>query len=285
MSQHQKDHTYAYLTITGEGDAQQLIKNHNLKGFEGWNKGEIAEGKYQFDQMCIKLNLDEVDFFNTEWLTQIDYNSRKLCQLPAQLSKTVHIVTHSENMQGAGFHLSRESIRTLAKNQLAFHLHGYRDADDGHDFPGAVTIKRSEAPAQLFQRAYFSVGSRIHSAQYMLDILKLDILKLEADKFWSIGDYWRTLANQEIQYRHFSRISITSGLPEQASLPQHISALLDKLETRMDNIWQLARDFNIDMGIASTGHMSNPHHLLVSADTIQRIAGLGLSLDMNLYFG
>lgn len=279
MSQHQKDHTYAYLTITGEGDAQQLIKDYNLKGFEGWNKGKVAEDKYQFDQMCIKLNLGEVDFFHTQWLAQIDYNSHKLCQLSAQLSKTLHVVTHSTNMQGAGFHLSRESIRTLAQNQLAFHLHGYRDVDDGHDFPGAVIIQSSNTPAQLFQRAYFSVGSRIHSAQYMLDILKL-----EADKFWSIGDYWRTLANQEIQHRHFSHISIASGLSEQASLRQHISALLDKLETRMENIWQLARDFNIDMGIATTGHMSNPHHVLISADTIQRIASLGLSLDMDLYF-
>lgn len=280
MSQHQKDHTYAYLTITGEGDAQQLIKNHNLKGFEGWDKGEVTEGKYQFYEMCIKLNLGEVDFFNTQWLAQVEQQNPKLQQLPTHLSKTLHVVTHSANMQGAGFHLSRESIRILAQNQLAFYLHGYRDADDGHDFPGAVTIKRSEAPAQLFQRAYFSVGSRIHSAQYMLDILKL-----EADKLWSIGDYWRTLANQEIQQRHFSHISIASGLPEQASLPQHLSALLDKLETRADNIWQLARDFNIDIGIASTGHMSNPHQVLISADTIQRIAGLGLSLDMDLYFG
>lgn len=280
MSQHQKDHTYGYLSITGEGNAQQLIQSHNLKGFEGWDKGEIAEGKYQFDQMCIKLNLGEVDFFNTQWLAQVETQHHKLQQLPAQLSKILHVVTHSENMQGAGFHLSRESIRTLAQNQLAFHLHGYRDADDGHNFPGTVMIQNSNAPVRLFQKAYFSVGSQAHAAQYILDILKL-----EADKFWSIGDYWRTLANQEIQHRHFSHISIASGLPEQALLPQHISTLLDKLETRADNIWQLARDFNIDMGIATTGHMSNPHHVLISADTIQRIAGLGLSLDMDLYFG
>lgn len=279
MSQQQKNHTYAYLTITGEGDAQQLIKDHNLKDFEGWNKGEIAEGKYQFDQMCIKLNLGEVDFFNTQWLEKIEHQSRKLQQLPNQLSKTLYVVTHSANMQGAAFHLSRESIRTLAQNQLAFHLHGYRDSDDGHDFPGAAIIQRSEAPARLFQRAYFSVGSQTHSAQYMLDILNL-----QADKSWSIGDYWRTLANQEIQHRHFSHISIASGLPEQALLPQHISALLDKLETRADHIWQLTRDFNIDIGIATTGHMSNPHHVLISADTIQRIASFGLSLDMDLYF-
>jgi hypothetical protein len=46
----------------------------------------------------------------------------------------------------------------------------------------------------------------------------------------------------------------------------------------------MAQDYHIEFSVNSTGHMSNTHQRYFSAQTIQRLAKLGLSLDADLYF-
>ena len=55
MSNQQKSYSYHYLTLTGEGDAHQLVKDYHLTRATAWNQGEVGEDRYQFQQMCIRF--------------------------------------------------------------------------------------------------------------------------------------------------------------------------------------------------------------------------------------
>ncbi|RYY78138.1 MAG: hypothetical protein EOO69_11800 [Moraxellaceae bacterium] len=136
MSDNQLAYHYGYLTITGEGDASQLIEQYQLPRAEGWNAGEIAEDRYLFEHMCIRINLGLLELDTAEfWWSSLKHLTVSLTNIPDTLQRTLHVVTHGANYQNAGFYLNRDHIRILARLNTAFHLHGYRDADDGHDFP------------------------------------------------------------------------------------------------------------------------------------------------------
>lgn len=114
MSDNQLAYQYGYLTITGKGDAAQLIEQYKLQGAEGWNAGEIAEERYQFEHMCIRINLglleqDESYF----WWLSLKQIASSLIDIPNDLQLTLHIVTHGENYQNAGFHINRDAIRLV----------------------------------------------------------------------------------------------------------------------------------------------------------------------------
>lgn len=69
-----------------------------------------------------------------------------------------------------------------------------------------------------------------------------------------------------------------------ALIREHLNALLNILETRHAEIWQMAQNYHIEFGIGSSGYMSNPHQRFFPAQTIKRLARLGLSFDCDLYF-
>ena len=281
MSDNQLAYQYGYLTITGKGDAAQLIEQYKLQGAEGWNAGEIAEERYQFEHMCIRINLglleqDESYF----WWLSLKQIASSLIDIPNDLQLTLHIVTHGENYQNAGFHINRDAIRLLARLNAGFHLHGYRDADDGHNFPYAKVVAAELTSNVSGEQAYFYLQSNFYSSDYLQALINLT-----SHKKYNKGEIKRyhPISQQPI-YQTISRIEIKSGLSQCSCITQHLTALLKILESQRTQIWQVAQDYHIELGITATGHVSNPHHRLISSALIARLAALGTDLDIDFYF-
>ena len=290
MSNSQYSQDAVFFTITGEGDAHALIKQYELCHVEGWNKAEIAEGQYQFEKMCLRfwpseqpnssmnLNIDDVI---KSWCIHPQYLKRTR-KLPAELQRILHIATHGVNFQNAGFHLNRDSIRQLAVLNACVQLHGYQDKHDALDFPYARKIKLPESckRPEIIEYAFFYISSDQYSADFLQQWLNLSV-----EKSHSIGDFKRTHPQtQQPIFWEWSSLEIGSGLNREHPIPEHLDVLLSKLETRHAEIWQMAQDCHIDFGIGSSGDMSNPHKRFFPAQTIGRLARLGLSLDCDLYF-
>lgn len=287
-SQHSQD--TIFFTVTGEGDAQALIEQYELRNVEGWNKNEIAEERYQFEQMCLRFWPDQqpnyhlnlaIDDVVANWCNYPQYLKRTT-ELPKQLQRTLHIVTHGVSDQSAGFHLNRDSIRQLAILNAGVELHGYQDKDDGLDFPYAKRIQSSKQGIERKMGEYASF--RVTSEKYSADFLQ-QWLNLSVEKSYSRGDFKRNhlQTKQPIVWERTS-LEIGSGLNREHSIPEQLNALLSKLDTRHAEIWQMAQDYHIDFGIVSSGYLSNPHQRFFPAQTIVRLAKLGLDLDCDLYF-
>lgn len=168
MSNSQHDQTTLFFTVTGDADAHELIEQYQLRRVEGWNHAEIAEEQYQFEQMCLRFtppeqpnhfcDVDQV--LNGSW-TQFPQYLQRTRQLPVHLQRTLHIVRHGVNCQSAGFYISRDSVRQLARLNAAVILHGYQDVDDGLDFPYAKKLSKLDRELTTpYERVYFSVTSQ-----------------------------------------------------------------------------------------------------------------------------
>ncbi|WP_026472262.1 DUF4279 domain-containing protein [Alkanindiges illinoisensis] len=281
MSDNQLAYQYGYLTITGEGDALQLIEHYQLRRAEGWNAGEIAEDRYQFECMCIRINLGLLELDNAEfWWASLKHLTVTLNTMPATLQRTLHVVTHGANSQNAGFYLSRENIRLLARLNTALHVHGYQDADDGHDFPYTRVLTPALIPHQAGEQASFYISSALYHSEQLQALINLP-----SEKQYSKGDIKRyDPVRQQPIYQTISRIEIKSGLPATACIVEHVEALLNLLESQQAQLWQMAQDYHIEFGITASGYMSNPHKRFFPAQTIERLAKLGLILDCDFYF-
>ncbi len=49
-------------------------------------------------------------------------NKTNILQLPASFHRTLHLVTHDVNTQGAGFHLDINLLRELSELNAGFHF-------------------------------------------------------------------------------------------------------------------------------------------------------------------
>lgn len=209
---------------------------------------------------------------------------KRVRKLPVELQRTLilHIVTHGVNSQNAGFHLNCNSIRQLAILNAGVELHGYQDKDDDLDFSYDRKIKLAESSNQpeINEYAYFY----IYSEQYLAEALH-QWLNLPIEKSHSRGDFKRThpQTQQSIVWE-WTSLKIGSGLNREHSIPEHLTALLNILESQRTQIWQVAQDYHIDLGITATGHVSNPHHRLISPALIARLAALGTDLNIDFYF-
>lgn len=281
MSDNQLAYQYGYLTITGKGDAAHLIEHYKLKRAEGWNAGEIAEGRFQFEHMCIRINLglleQDASYF---WWLSLKQRIASLIDLPSSLQLTLHIVTHGENYQNAGFHINRDAIRLLACFNAGFHLHGYRDADDGQDFPYAKVVA-AELPSNASgEQAYCYLQSNFYSSDYLQALINLT-----SEKKYNKGEIKRyhPITEQPI-YQTISRIEIKSGLSQSTCITEHLTALLNILDSQQTQVWQMTHDYHIEFGVKATGYVSNPHHRVFSPALIARLATLGTDLDIDFYF-
>ncbi len=281
MSDNQLAYQYGYLTITGEGDALQLIEHYQLRRAEGWNAGQIAEDRYQFECMCIRINLGLLELNSAEfWWTPLKHLTVTLNTMPATLQRTLHVATHGASCQNAGFYLSRENIRLLARLNTAFHLHGYRDADDGHDFPYTKILAPALIPYQAGEQASFYISSALYSSDQLQALISLP-----TEKQYSKGDIKRYHpVSQQPIYQTISRIEIKSRLPATACIVEHVEALLNLLESQQAQLWQMAQDYHIEFGISATGYVTNPHNRHFSARLIARLAALGTDLDIDFCF-
>lgn len=73
-------------------------------------------------------------------------------------------------------------------------------------------------------------------------------------------------------------------MPATACIVEHVEALLDLLESRQAQLWQMAQDYHIEFGISANGYVANPHHRHFSARLMTRLATLGTDLDIDFYF-
>ncbi|MFM6906660.1 MAG: hypothetical protein ACKOUU_11680, partial [Acinetobacter tjernbergiae] len=190
---------------------------------------------------------------------------------------TLHLVTHNANTQGAGFHLNIDLLRELSKLNARFHLHGYLDQDDGHDYPDAKPITTTEESRPCSEYAYFCIWSKLPAKelQQLFPELTFEVcfdqgLKLETKR--------------QLKHRN-SLLKLCSRLNrETVKLNEHISDVLEQLQPYQSTLQQLFFNPQYSLGISATGHVENPHHRLVSAANIQQLFALGLSLDVDYYF-
>lgn len=285
MSQQQSYSEYFYFTITqdSEQDVQQIIEQYHFDrmcGYEAWNKGQISDdGTHQFQQMCIRFDIDQ-NLNNVEqiqhWFTYLETNTNIL-QLPTSFHRTLHLITHDANTQGAGFHLNIDLLRELSELNAGFHLHGYLDQDDGHDYPDAKPIATIEESRPCSEYAYFCIWSKLPAKE-----LKQLFPELTFEVGFDQGLKLET--KRQLKHRN-SLLKLCSRLNrETVKLNEHIIDLLEQLQPYQSTLQQLFFNTQYSLSISATGYVENPHHRLISASNIQQLFALGLSLDVDYYF-
>lgn len=290
MSQQQSYSEYFYFTITqdSEQDVQQIVEQYHFDrmcGYEAWNKGQISDdGTHQFQQMCIRFDIDQ-NLNNVEqiqhWFTYLETNTNIL-QLPTSFHRTLHLITHDANTQGAGFHLNIDLLRELIELNAGFHLHGYLDQDDGHDYPYAKPITTTEESRPCSEYAYFYIWSKLpaNELQQLFPELTFEVY-FDQGRNITRPD---AVIRSRINHRN-SSINLSSRLNrETAKLNEHISDVLEQLQPYQSTLQQLFFNTQYSLGISATGYIENPHHRLISASNIQQLFALGLSLDVDYYF-
>lgn len=285
MSKQQSYSEYFYFTITqdSEQNVQQIVEQYHLDRmcrYEAWNKGQISDdGKHQFQQMCIRFDIDK-NLNNVEqiqhWFTYLETNTNIL-QLPTSFHLTLHLVTHGENTQGAGFHLNIDLLRELSELNAGFHLHGYLDQDDGHDYPYAKPIATTEESRPCSEYAYFCLWSKLPANE-----LQQLFLELTFEVYFDQGLKLET--KRQLKHRN-SLPKLCSRLNrETVKLNEHISDLLEQLQPYQSTLQQFFFNTQYSLDISATGYIENPHHRLISASNIQQLFALDLSLDVDYYF-
>nr|WP_314369105.1 hypothetical protein [uncultured Acinetobacter sp.] len=285
MSQQQSYSEYFYFTITqnSEQDVQQIVEQYHFDrmcGYEAWNKGQISDdGTHQFQQMCIRFDIDQ-NLNNAEqiqhWFTYLETNTNIL-QLPTSFHRTLHLITHDANTQGAGFHLNIDLLRELSELNAGFHLHGYLDQDDGHDYPDAKPIATIEESRPCSEYAYFCIWSKLPAKE-----LKQLFPELTFEVGFDQGLKLET--KRQLKHRN-SLLKLCSRLNrETVKLNEHIIDLLEQLQPYQSTLQQLFFNTQYSLSISATGYVENPHHRLISASNIQQLFALGLSLDVDYYF-
>ena len=285
MSQQQSYSEYFYFTITqdSEQSVQEISEQYHFDrmwGYEAWNKGQISDdGTHQFQQMCIRFDVDP-NLNNAEqiqhWFTYLE-NKTNILQLPASFHRTLHLVTHDVNTQGAGFHLDINLLRELSELNAGFHLHGYLDQDDGHDYPYAQPIKIIEQSRPCSEYAYFCIWSKLpaNELQQLFPHLNFEVC---------FDQGFKLKTKRQLKHQN-SLIKLCSRLDrETVKLDEHITDVLEQLRSYQNTLQQLFFNPQYSLGVSATGYIENPHHRPVSAANIRQLFTLGLSLDVDYYF-
>lgn len=285
MSQQQNYSEYFYFTITQDSDqnVHEIAEQYHFDtmwGYEAWNKDQVSnDGTQQFQQMCIRFDIDP-NLNHAEqiqhWFTYLE-NSTNVLDLPASFHRTLHLVTHDVNFQGAGFHLNIDLLRELSEFNVEYHLHGYLDHNDEHDYPYTKPIIITKESNPHSEYAYFSIWSKlpVFELQQLFPNLNFEVysdqgLKLET--------------KQQLKHK-YSSLKLNSRLNrETAQLNEHITDVLEQLKPYQSTLQQLFFNSQYSMGMNVTGNVENPHHRLISTTNIQQLFALGLSLDVDYYF-
>lgn len=106
-----------------------------------------------------------------------------------------------------------------------------------------------------------------------------DVLRIEPSKAWTKGE---PMPGGTRGARTHSRWVLESPLERSATVEEQLSALLPLLEARADEVAEVRRRFEAGLMCACYFYETNPGYHLDTA-LLQRIAGLGLDLDFDLY--
>jgi Domain of unknown function (DUF4279) len=83
--------------------------------------------------------------------------------------------------------------------------------------------------------------------------------------------------------RNHSRWSFQSPLPLETHVEQHLAALLTLLEPHAESIQECSAEFSLELCCAIYYEDFTPG-IHLSSEILQRIAALGIPLDLDLYF-
>ena len=266
MSQQQSYSEYFYFTITkdSEQDVQQIIEQYHFDrmcGYEASNKGQISDdGTHQFQQMCIRFDVDDCQDDAQQlfhWFTRLKHNT-SILQISPDFNCTLHLVTHDVNTQGAGFHLNIDLLRELSELNTGFHLHGYLDQDDGHDYPDAKPIEIAKESRQYSEYAAFFITARLpaHDLQQLFPELNFEVYFDQGCNILRPN----AVIRPRINHRN-SSINLSSRLNrETVKLNEHIADVLEQLKPYKDTLQKLFFNTQYSIGVNATGHVENPHH-------------------------
>jgi hypothetical protein len=104
-----------------------------------------------------------------------------------------------------------------------------------------------------------------------------EVLGLQCDRFWHCGD---TRADTIIIEKNNGWV-LHSGLPKTAPLEEHIEAILRILTPFKEKIKSLSCTDTVELSCVL--YASHPPALSFGHSTINRLAELGASLDIDLY--
>ncbi len=285
MSSILSNQEYAYLTITGEGSAQEILEKYNLRTHDAWNAGDVSEDRYLFNQMCLrfKSGRDDTKSIEDHLFSLLAFPQRYI-KLPDELVRTIHCVTHSYHSQGGGCFLDSDIIRRMAQIKADVQLYLYKMVvESNHDFPYAKIIKtNSEKVEELDKKstneyAYFNVRSNALSTDEISQILQL-----QPTTKHSIGDPRRNI-NGVISWE-WSLWELGSGLAKGQPIEAHLEALLSQLKPRIEQLYLLSQDFQTSFTLGATGTFPNSHQIKLNQMLIQQMAKLNLSFDFDSYF-
>ena len=286
MSNQQKSYSYHYLTLTGEGDAHQLVKDYHLTRATAWNQGEVGEDRYQFQQMCIRFCEHQEE--NLYWNEAIERflacpYQRSLFLVPLQFERTLHLVTHGEGFQGYGFHLNESNIQQLAQHHANFQYYAYKQPDDGHDFPYSQILPVAENERTANEYAYFIIESTGHSTEQLSAITGLS----PNARSRSQGDIWfpkqPVAEGQQPRRLPTTHLKVDSGIEKGQPLAVHIEAILSQLMPRYEQFIPLLLDYRVSFSLVGTGYLAMPYQFSLSKESILQLAQFKCSVDMDLY--
>lgn len=279
---------FAYFTITGEGNAQEIVEKYKLKPNEIWNAGDVAEGCYLYDQMCLFYkSWSDTDRPLEEHLDSLLRQSFRFNELPDDLLRTLHCVSYEYHSQAGGYYLGREHMRNLAQMKAEMRLYAYKmEVEDNHEHPCSRLLTpndprfsglplKDNTTTDTREYAYFKVTSNTLHADEISTILQL-----EPTESWSIGDRRR----QSDYLWQWTSWKLESGLIKGEPIAAHLAALMEKLIPHTDLLYQLSRDFQTSFGLAATGTFPTSHQMHLNKELILQMAKLNLSLDCDLYF-
>lgn len=287
MSNQQKQYSYHYLTLTGDGDAHQLVKDYHLNHVDAWNQGEVGQDRYQFQKMCIRLHRpQDENIYENEAIERFFSwpQQRQLLLIPPQYERTLHLVSHGENFQSHGFHLSARNIELLAQHQANFHFYDYQQVDDGHDFPFSTILPLAEDEKSTNEYAYFVIDSTGHTIEQLAVITGLLPNVIDSKNMGDI-QFSRRLLTEGQQPRRWSstRFHVNSGIEQGQPLALHIKAILSQLEPIYERFIPLLLDFRVTCWLVGTGSFCMPYQLSLSKEWILQLAQFKCAVDMDLY--
>jgi len=281
---------FAYFTITGEGNAQEIVEKYHLRPNEIHNAGDVdEEGRYVYEQMCLKYkSCGDTTESLEDHFNRLIYPSWRFTQLPDHLTRTLHAVIYGYSAQNGGFYLSRENMRRLARMKAESRLYVYKiEVEDNHEHSYAKRIASNVEPQSVDHEPEIDDFTSGESAYFRVtsDTLHADeissILGLQPTDAQSVGDPHHRISGI---FRKWTSWKLESGLPRGERIALHLEALMAKLTPHIDQLYLLSRNVDTTFGLSSTAKFPTSNQMYFSKELILQMAKLNLSLDCDLYF-
>ncbi len=271
---------YFYLTITDNNDkynAHQLKETLDIHRLQAWNKGDIAD-----DNPNIRFT-KTVLMYSAKGYSEdyIFYASTMSAwrSLPHDLQKTLHFVTNTTTeRQCHGCYLSEDKIKSLAVINADFKFHAkLYSLSKQHDYPFSEYINLAElAKTDDFE---LSIFLNIFSFKYKRHEIA-EKIGLQANGGFDY-DELRRGTNKPFG-RTFFRYGKTCKDFDRTT--QHIEQFINELYQVKNNILALGNEIDISYSLSITGRMPDEYDLIISADSIYKMAEMRLPLDFDMYF-